>query len=622
VLVCVPKVRRVVHFGPPQTVEQYFQEVGRAGRDGLEAECTLIANDTEFNKYNDDFYTARLTPEVKASRAASLNALRAFAADSRTCRRLALLRHFSQASSFGQRCGTCDNCRRCSQGAQGSGGEHGGLRDLTSQALCLLEAARLKGGLAAGKLVDAAHSFGQEASLVELREAAKAQKLLGANPGSAPRPFTKELLKEIIPGLVGEGFLSRTQKSFQTAEGRGVNYEVLGLTPKGGVLLRRAKEQAGGGSQGGSACKVWLAPPPGLLALEAAHEAKAAAKRAADRRELEQAGVPLEHVPESELEQGSGPCLAAFQHWVRTLKHLRESGRNARADALEGLRDEVLAWRSETAAALGMAPGAVLAEHLALKIAYAQTSDPESLRAAGVRIRGVDVLAQRVADFAQANGLSGGALSQGQSSQGGGACGGAGGSQGGPPGTPFQLPVGSTPPPGGAWPLAVYKAGKGGAKPPWEVSWERFQLRGERPEAIALSQASGRPVATRTVLGHVLRALLFGREVDLARLAGCPPGGLGLPGQLSQLTNEEWLALDQAEALLRLDVVANDKFPRKDLVLQVLYVVLADDAEALEKAKEAKPETKSEEQKQLEAAWYEKVDWWFHLKAAGFRPGA
>ena len=52
-----PDVRRVVHFGPPQTIEQYFQEIGRAGRDGLEAEVLLIANDSEFAKYNGDFYT-------------------------------------------------------------------------------------------------------------------------------------------------------------------------------------------------------------------------------------------------------------------------------------------------------------------------------------------------------------------------------------------------------------------------------------------------------------------------------------------------------------------------------------------------------------------------------------
>ena len=59
-----PDVRRVVHFGPPQTIEQYFQEIGRAVRDGLEAEVLLIANDSEFAKYNDDFYTKRYTHKL------------------------------------------------------------------------------------------------------------------------------------------------------------------------------------------------------------------------------------------------------------------------------------------------------------------------------------------------------------------------------------------------------------------------------------------------------------------------------------------------------------------------------------------------------------------------------
>merc|ERR1712183_368234 len=67
------------------------------------------------------------------------------------------------------------------------------------------------------------------------------------------------------------------------------------------------------------------------------------------------------------------------------------------------------------------------------------------------------------------------------------------------------------------WPGAIYKAGRKGALPPWEVSYGRF-AKGERVTAIAMQQASGKPVQVSTVCGHIMTALTFGKPVDLARL--------------------------------------------------------------------------------------------------------
>lgn len=97
-----PSIRRIIHYGPVQTLEHYVQQCGRAGRDGETAECIA------FVKPDQDSTKARALimqdlahqPEsqARAQRMLSLNAeLTMFLKDSSSCRRLRLLRYFGES---------------------------------------------------------------------------------------------------------------------------------------------------------------------------------------------------------------------------------------------------------------------------------------------------------------------------------------------------------------------------------------------------------------------------------------------------------------------------------------------------------------------------------------------
>jgi len=103
-----PDTRRVLHWGAPQNLEMYYQQIGRAGRDGLDSECIMFADPSDFDIYKSEFYLGGHSSTAQESMRQSLAALKEMAISDSVCRRHSILTHFGEVPIF-ERCDNCTN---------------------------------------------------------------------------------------------------------------------------------------------------------------------------------------------------------------------------------------------------------------------------------------------------------------------------------------------------------------------------------------------------------------------------------------------------------------------------------------------------------------------------------
>ncbi len=142
-------IRVVVHVQPPSSIEAYYQEVGRAGRDGKEAHGLLLCSgsDIALRRRFAQMGTDGAEPDPKeAARAWALFRELLLYLDARTCRHDFILRYFGDEQETLGGCGHCDVCAALDEAGHGAdAGPASGLRGEDAEAAALIVRKALSG---------------------------------------------------------------------------------------------------------------------------------------------------------------------------------------------------------------------------------------------------------------------------------------------------------------------------------------------------------------------------------------------------------------------------------------------------------------------------------------------